>query len=372
MRKELKWTAALVMASAILTGCGQAKAPAAKAPDAGDKGAEVKTEQAAEVGQDAKTAEAAKTSEAAEAAAASEESKAQLRKLDKDVTIYVTVKPGGIIDVRARAIAPYLAEKLGVGVTVKNVAGGGGVICATQFFTEKHGPYDILMGGASTFTSSAVVSDVSYAIDDMVPLGSLDNEQFGLFVCPEKSGLHTMQDVIDYGKGNTIIFGSGGVGNATFTMQDELYKALGLPAETLTHGNAPEGITNCMGGHNVITMAGLETARSYVESGDVVPVLTFSEKEFIGYDGITVPSIVDLPGCEGLSYSGLQFLCVSSKTDAAAVALMQDVLKQCLADEKCQADLAGSGLTEISSIAPDEITKRLKAEHEMFLKIAGQ
>lgn len=290
-------------------------------------------------------------------------------KLDEDVTIYVMVKAGGGLDVRARTIAPYLAERLGVNVTVENVEGGGGVICATQFVTQKKGSHDIFMCAASVFTSATLTTEVSYSLEDVTPLGSVDNEQFGLFVCPDQSGLSTIEDVIAYGKENTLIFGSGGVGNVTFGMQNALYQALNLTAETLTHSNAPEGLTNCMGGHNVITMAGLEVARSYVESGDVVPVLTFSDGDYTGYEGYTVPGITSLEGCEGLAYSGLQFMCVDSGLPAEDVAFMQQALADCLSDPKCLADLAGIGVADPWIMEPSDIVDHIKKEHEMLSEI---
>ncbi len=294
---------------------------------------------------------------------------AGLNKISEDVTIYVMVKAGGGLDVRARTIAPYLAKRLGVNVTVENVEGGGGVICATQFVNQKKGAHDIFMCAASVFTSAVLNTEVSYSLEDIVPLGSIDNEQFGLFVCPKQSNFQSIEDVIAYGQNNVIIFGSGGVGNVTFGMQDALYKTLNLKAETLTHSNAPEGLTNCMGGHNRITMAGLEVARSYVESGDVVPVLTFSDKEYTGYEGYRVPSVTSLEGCEGLTYSGLQFMCVDSSLPSQEVAFMQEALADSLADPDCLADLKAIGVEAPWIMESGDILDHVEKEYEMLSEI---
>lgn len=332
MKRFLTMLLALGMGLALLSGCGQTSAPANSTPEV----------------------ESQSTVSSGEA------------KLNEPITVYVMVAPGGGLDVRARTLAPYLSERLGVDVTVENVEGGGGVICATQFINQKKGAHDIFMCAASVFTSATLTTEVSYSFEDVVPLGAVDNEQFGLFVCPQKSGLETMDDVIAYGKDNTLIFGSGGVGNVTFSMQDALYKALGLNAETLTHSNAPEGLTNCMGGHNVITMAGLEVARSYVESGDVVPVLTYSAEDYTGYEGYTVPSVTSLEGCEKLTYSGLQFMCVDSSLPQEDIELMQQALLDCLEDPDCAAALKEIGVAEPCIMTPDEVTAHVSAELEML------
>lgn len=135
MKREMKLAAVLLAAAMAVSGCaGTGKAPT-QAPAAETKGGTETGEQTKAEKTEAEKKETAKT-EAEKTEAAKAEG---ITKLDQDVTIFVTVKPGGILDVRARALAPYLAEELGVGVSVKNVAGGGGVICATQYFTEKHG-----------------------------------------------------------------------------------------------------------------------------------------------------------------------------------------------------------------------------------------
>ncbi len=351
MKRTVSMILTAMMVLTLLPGCGS------KAADQGTKAA----------GTGAQTETKSTEPETSDGTPAPAPS--SMDKLDEDVTIYVMVKAGGGLDVRARAIAPYLAERLGVNVTVENVEGGGGAICATQFVNQRKGAHDIFMCAASVFTSTTLTTEVAYSLEDVTPLGSIDNEQFGLFVCPNQSGFRTIEDVIAYGRDNVIIFGSGGVGNVTFGMQNALYKALNLEAETLTHSNAPEGLTNCMGGHNVITMAGLEVARSYVESGDVAPVLTFSDGEYAGYEGYTVPGITSLEGCEDLAYSGLQFMCVGSSLPEEDVAFMQQALADCLNDPDCLADLAAIGVASPWIMEPADIVDHIEKEREMLSEI---
>lgn len=354
-KKVISIISALAVGAMALAGCGSA-APKEESP--------APEAESAAPAQESSTA-AEESGEAAESAA----EETAIESLDENVTIYVTVAPGGGLDVRARAIAPFLAERLGVDVTVENVDGGGGVICATQYVSQKKGKYDILMAPASVFTSARISNEVSYSFEDVTPLGSVDYEQFGLYVCPDQSGLSTMEDVIEYAKDNKVIFGSGGVGNVTFTMQDVLYKTLGFDAETLTHKNAPEGLTNCMGGHNVITMAGIEVARSYVESGDVVPVLTFSDTDYTGYEGFTVPSITKYENCAGYVYGGLQFMCVDSSLPADVIAFMQEAFTGAVSEQECISALADIGLKEVYTITPDEICDRINKEYDMLKEI---
>ena len=284
-------------------------------------------------------------------------------KIDRDITIYVTVKAGGALDVRARVLADYLKDELGVNVTVNNVPGAGGVTCATQFLTNPSGPYDMMFGAASIYTAGpAFDSSCIYSIDNFRVLAPVDVEEFGLFVSKDASGFESFDDVINYAKNNELIFGCGGIANVTYIYQAALYKTLGLKYNTLIHNGGIEGITNCMGGHNKITMCGLETARPYVENGSIIPVLTFNKTDYTGYSGYTVPSVMKYTGNEENTYNSLmEIVCLASLDDAHAEILEAAVAK-CLSNPDCIRDLEKCGLNYIPEMTNEEVVDSIKKE----------
>lgn len=289
--------------------------------------------------------------------------------IDKDITMYVHVKAGGALDVRARVVADYLSKELGVNVSVLNVTGSGGATCMTQMKSQPTSEYDLVLAASSVFTATPAFSEVAYSMDDYTPLAAVDVEQFGLFVCPERSGIHNFNELMEYGKENEVIYGSGGIGNITHLTQAYLYHTLNISASTLAHDGAVEGITNCMVGHNVITMAGLETARSYVESGDITPVLSFSDEDYTGYDGYTVPSILELGGNEDNVYESLMAVYCLSSVDDAHANVLREALRKVLSDPECQKDLVEVGLIETPEMTTEEMEKYLSEEYETMKKI---
>lgn len=294
-------------------------------------------------------------------------------KIDKDITIYVTVKAGGALDVRARVLAEYLKEELGVGVTVNNVPGAGGVTCATQYYTNPSGPYDMMFTAASTFTAGpAFDSSCIYSIDNFRVLAPIDVEEFGLFVCKNATGFETFDDVVEYAKNNELIFGCGGIANVTYIYQAALYKELGLNYNTLIHNGGIEGITNCMGGHNKITMCGLATARPYVESGDIIPVLTFNATDFTGYEGITVPSVTRYVNKAENTYNSLMEIVCLSSLDEAHAKLLEEAVARCLANPKCIEDLKKCGLNYVPDMTPAGATQAIKNEYEALKSFVAQ
>lgn len=298
-----------------------------------------------------------------------EKQEEQKVKIDKDITMYVHVKAGGALDVRARVIAEYLSKELGVNVTVLNVTGSGGATCMTQMQTSPTSEYDLAFAASSVFTATPAFTEVAYSLDDFTPLAAVDVEQFGLFTCPERSGIEDFEGLVEYAKSNEVIYGSGGVGNITHLTQAYLYHTLGMTANTLAHDGAVEGITNCMGGHNIVTMAGLETARGYVESGDVTPILNFTDEEYTGYEGYTVPSIKEAGANDDNVYESLMAIYCLSSVDEVHAKVLRDALLEVLKNPDCQADLVEVGLIETPEMTTEEMKQYLQKEYETMKKV---
>lgn len=294
-------------------------------------------------------------------------------KIDENITMYVTVKVGGALDVRARILADYLSKDLGVSVTVQNIAGAGGLTCATQMLTNPSGPYDMMFTAASTFTAGPVFEkSVIYSIDDFRVLAPVDVEEFGLFVRPDKYGFKTFDDVIAFAKNNELIFGCGGIANITYLYQAALYEYLGFKYNTLIHNGGIEGITNNMGGHNMITMSGLETARPYVENGDIIPVLTFRDTDFTGYKGFTVPTVLKYRPDKENVYRSLMVVAGLAKLDEPYAKLLENAVARVLVNPACIAELKKVGLNYIPEMSPAEATQYLKDEYNTLEKFVKQ
>lgn len=279
-----------------------------------------------------------------------------------DITMYVHVKVGGALDVRARVVAEYLAKELGININVENIAGAGGVTCVSQMLAQPHSEYDLLFAGLSVFTSCPIFTQTTYTLEDFRPLAPVDAEHFGLYVCKDQTGMETFDDLIAYAADHEVIYGSGGTGNITQLYQASLYKKLGINASTLAHDGAVQGITNLMGGHNVITMAGLETARTYVESGDIIPVVTFDPVPYDGYEGYHVPSVLDVGGSEENTYQSVMFVSCLASVDEAHAQAMEKALRKVLADPACIEELKKVGLSQVPDLSSEELVDYIHNE----------
>lgn len=295
----------------------------------------------------------------------------EVPEITEDIDILVPFAAGGAVDVKARIVAGYIEQELGVKVNVENVTGGGGSVCATQFLTTTKNPYTMMFTTSPVFTLSPLVTTVSYTYEDVLPLAALDGEVYGLFTCPEKSGLETFDDVIAYGKDHEIIFGSGGPTTNLHIMQDALYSGLGLTSSTLPHSGAKEGLTNVMGGHSTITMAGLEVARDFVAEGMVEPVLVFLDEPYTGFENYEVPPVSDYTD-KDIAMQGVSFFVVSSSTPADIAAALEQAVRTAIADPACKEEIAALNGFDWTDMTSEEGVEYLAKEHEVFKSMLGK
>ncbi|WP_100010041.1 tripartite tricarboxylate transporter substrate-binding protein [Lentibacillus sediminis] len=281
--------------------------------------------------------------------------------IDEDITMYVPFSVGGALDVRARVIATFLEEELGVNITVENPTGAGGVVGIAEFLNQG-GPYDLMFSDVNTTLGlTPQVTDTPWSPDDLQPVISLDREQFGLFTNPEETNISSFEDLVEYGESNQIQFGSGGPGNITHLLQDALYTSLGLEAETIPHNGAQEGLTNALGGHNDVTLAGLKLAEQFVEDGRLTPILTFSENEYTDYEGVDpVPPVSSIANEGDFVYESLMAFSMKSSTEPEAVEAMYNAISNVYENPDAMAELENVNVEEITEMNAEEISNELE------------
>ncbi|WP_407267773.1 tripartite tricarboxylate transporter substrate binding protein [Radiobacillus sp. PE A8.2] len=286
---------------------------------------------------------------------------------DEDITVYVPFKVGGALDTRARVVAKYLEQDLDVTVTVENPTGAGGVVGTTEFLTKNGGPYDLIFSGVTILTLNPLMSDVPYNPDDITPVISNDKEVFGLYTNPDASGISTFEELVAYGKENQIKFGSGGPGNITHMVQKALYKDLGMDAETVPHNGANEGLTNALGGHVDVTLAGVALAKGFVEEGKLTAIAQYGSEEYTNYEGVDpVPTVAEV-GHEDYVYESLMFFGMRSSTDAAVVQAMHDAIAKIYDNPDAVADLENLGVDNIVEMNTEEINSWV-ADEKVFME----
>lgn len=283
-------------------------------------------------------------------------------KLDKPVTVTVPFKVGSATDVRARIVMEYAEKILGQTVTIYNAPGAAGMIGITEMMGKNSNNYELSYCSTSVFTAIPLFNQTVYTFDDIIPIASTDKEQFGMFACPEKSGISSFEDVKNHS--GRIKYATGSPGSLGHIMCATSMLLLNIESDHIVTDGASVNLSECMGGSNHLAFAGLGLAKDYVKEGKVVPVYTFNEEDYTGYEGHDMPSLKSLGvdfACESLLFFGAR-----KDTPDEALQIITSSIIEALENEECRKRLLDAGAMEIKVLDGDEIKTIAAKEQENF------
>jgi len=204
--------------------------------------------------------------------------------------IRVFVGAGGIADTITRIMAQGL-QKDGATAIVNNMPGASGSVAAADLNSHKPSINELAVVSMSLFTMAPIMNpQIKANIDDYEIVGSLIRDEFVLLVS-SKSGIKNWDDLVKYGKEKQIIYASNTPGGGTHIVQTALFGAAGLNAQALTSDASNKDILAVMSGDAICTSATISLAKTYVDSGDLIPIGVFSDESYKGYNGFEVPTM---------------------------------------------------------------------------------
>ncbi len=135
-----------------------------------------------------------------------------------NITMIVPFAAGGPVDVTARLVVPYMAEKLGRQIIIENQGGAGGMTGSSR---AKNAPPDgrtLLVGNTGTHAYNQwLYKRPQYdAVADFTPVGHIV-ENSKLLVVRKDMGVKTLKEFIAYATTNQakMQYGSAGMGSGT-------------------------------------------------------------------------------------------------------------------------------------------------------------
>lgn len=226
------------------------------------------------------------------AAESQEATVAEAWKPSTSINIRVPFKAGGSADLITRIAAQGMEKTYGKSVIVNNLTGANGAIAANDLLSMNAEPTEMMVAGITLFTLAPLFNpDIKVNLDDFEIIGSLIAEDFVLLTCPEKSGISTFEDLMEYGKTNRVVCAGNPAGGTTNMLATALFGQAGIDNDVLAHDGGAEDVLSCASGDAVACIVSATAATQYVDDGSLVPVACFSDEEFTGYDGFTVPTV---------------------------------------------------------------------------------
>jgi tripartite-type tricarboxylate transporter receptor subunit TctC len=285
----------------------------------------------------------------------------------RPIRMITPAPPGGTTDLLARLLSPHLSQALGRQVIVDNRGGGGGVVAAE--LTAKAAPdgHTLLMAYSQHTTNVSLSAKPSYrAVDDYQPIVHVSNAALVLTV-NNALPVHSVQDVINYGKTNPgkLNFGSAGNGS-TGHISLELFKSMtGMRAQHIPYKGAGPSLVDLVGGNVQASFAGLLPVLPLIRSARVRPLAVTAAKRLSALPELPTISETGIPGYEMVTWFGI--LAPAGVPKSVVTKLNNEVVK-ILRTPDVEQRLTSDG-AEVIGGTPEAFEKTLRAEMERLAKL---
>jgi tripartite-type tricarboxylate transporter receptor subunit TctC len=274
--------------------------------------------------------------------------------------------PGGPVDVVARILSQWLADRLGQQFIVENRTGSGGNIAAAAAISSPPDGYTLLFVAANNAISTSLYKKLPFDfLRDTVPVANI-MQLPNMLVVSNATPVKTVQEFIDYCKANPgkVSYASSGNGTSVH-MSAELFKA--MTRIDMVHvpyrGSAlayPDIISNKV----QLIFDNLPGALEQARGGSVRALGVTSPQRWPGVPDI--PAIAEtVPGFESVAFYGIS---APKGTPPEIVDTLNKAIGEALRDPKLVARLSEMGGIP-KPMTPAEFGKLIADETEKWRKV---
>lgn len=189
---------------------------------------------------------------------------------NRPVKLLVGYVPGGGPDMVARALAQKLTEILGQPFVVENKPGAGGTLATGLAAKSPADGYTLLVGETGQLVIAPYIyKNLSYkTLKDFAPVALVSSEPL-LLVSSKKSGIKTVQDLVQQAKANpgNLSYGSSGVGTIHHIAGEVLGSGLGLDLMHIPYKGSGQSVPAILSGDVPLLVSSFAGAGSHIRAG---------------------------------------------------------------------------------------------------------
>jgi tripartite-type tricarboxylate transporter receptor subunit TctC len=283
----------------------------------------------------------------------------------RPVRIIVPTAPGGLPDILARLIGPWLSERLGQQFVIENRPGGGGNIGTEAVVRASPDGYTLLMAGTFNAINATLYDKLNFNfIRDIAPVAGIMRVPEVMVINPSVPA-KTVAEFIAYAKANPgkINLGSGGIGTPGH-VDGELFKMMaGVDLVHVPYRGGGPVMTDLLGGQVQVLFGSTSLTIEQIRAGKLRPLAVTTATRWEGLPDL--PTVSEfLPGYEASAWSGVG---APRNTPAKIIDTLNKEINAALANPKMKAriaDLGGTVLTgsptDFGKFIADETEKRGK------------
>ena len=283
----------------------------------------------------------------------------------RPVRIIAATAPGGLPDILARLIAPWLSGRLGQQFVIDNRPGGGGNIGTEAVVRSPADGYTLLLCGTFNAINATLYDKLNFDfIRDIAPVAGIMRVPEVMVVNPSVPA-QTVPEFIAYAKANPgkINLGSGGIGTPGH-VDGELFKMMaGVELVHVPYRGGGPVMTDLLGGQVHVLFGSTSLTIEQIRAGKLRPLAVTTATRWEGLPDL--PTVSEfLPGYEASAWSGVG---APRNTPAKIIDTLNKEINAALADPTMKArlaDLGGTVLTgspaDFGKLIADETEKRGK------------
>ncbi|MGB6534561.1 MAG: tripartite tricarboxylate transporter substrate binding protein [Xanthobacteraceae bacterium] len=272
----------------------------------------------------------------------------------RPVRLIVGFPPGGVTDITARLIGPWLSERLGKPFVIENRPGASSMIATELVAKAKPDGYTLLTIADVNAWNMTIYHNVNFKFTrDIAPVASICRDSFVMVVNPSLPA-KTGAEFIAYAKANPgkVNMATSGSGSGS-DLYGQLFKVkAGVDLVTVHYRGVGPALPDLMAGRVEVIFLPVATANGYIKAGTLRALgVTASRRMALLPD---VPAIGEfVPGYEGDGWVGIG---APANTPSEIIAIINTQVNAALGDAAFKARLVNLGGETFAS-SPAEFGK---------------
>lgn len=289
----------------------------------------------------------------------------------QQIRFIVPFTPGGGNDILARALAPYLAEKLQANVVVENKPGAGGNIGTAFVANAKPDGATILMAGSQITTMPALGIKAPFDIQrDLAPVGMVAEVPM-IFVVNPKLPYKTMPAFIAYAKAHPgeINFSSPGIGVPQHLAGELLNGLAGIKLTHVPYQGTGPSMADAIAGQVQSTFGSMGSVLPYIRDGSLRALGVARNRR--------TPVLPDVPAFSEFKEGDMRdynaslwfSIMVPAGTPKERIDRLNAALNYALDQKALQTKLAEQGF-EVAKSTPEALGDLIEQDLALWMKVA--
>jgi tripartite-type tricarboxylate transporter receptor subunit TctC len=285
----------------------------------------------------------------------------------KPIRFIVSFPPGGSSDLIARAIAPFMSNRLGQPVVVENRPGAGGMIGVDAVAKAAPDGYTIGLAAAGALSSNISLYPKMpfHPEKDLAPISTLAMIPFFLIAHPSQPP--TLKEVIAKAKSapGALSYGHGGNGSTMHLSGELLNMLAGVKIQSVPYKGSGPVSADVLGGQVPLGVVDVPSAISNVKAGKVRALAVTSKRRIEAAPDVPTFEEAGVPGYEAIGWFGVV---APKQTPRPVIDRLNAEIRAALADPDIRGRAIAAG-TEPFTNTPEEFAAMIREETKKWAEV---